>query len=359
MSVTSHLSSLLLFTFPNSSFSFTVNNQHKLVFNSIHKSKWNRQPSLFSHLIDVEKESDSPDNHNINSDQRIIKIQSKNNNRRSFLEDATRQAILPLLFATTTTSANFPAQALVKGNAPPPKKSPSSSSSSTSEEKKCRNVEECQEMAERLEAARMEEARASMIPASVAPGGSRYRDLEETEVAAAGGTASLSSDSRLVKEGDEVSIRYKVLKLGKRSYDGLTGEGTVVFSRGYGLEDDEDKAGVKTFSFALGNPSVISALSDAIPGMKVGGIRRIAVLPQMGWERPERACDGGPGGRGAGGDIKTDYVIVPTATMVATESCLDKSKLPFPTSYAEQRRMAQRFDQSLIIEVELVSIDSK
>jgi hypothetical protein len=43
--------------------------------------------------------------------------------------------------------------------------------------------------------------------------------------------------------------------------------------------------------------------------------------------------------------------------MVATEVCFDKSKLPFPTNnFAEQRRMAQRFDQSLILEVELLRV---
>jgi hypothetical protein len=43
--------------------------------------------------------------------------------------------------------------------------------------------------------------------------------------------------------------------------------------------------------------------------------------------------------------------------MVATETCFDTTKLPFPTqSYAEQRRMAQRFDQSLILEVEVIDI---
>ncbi len=49
---------------------------------------------------------------------------------------------------------------------------------------------------------------------------------------------------------------------------------------------------------------------------------------------------------------------VPTATMVATETCFDKSKLPFPERYDQQRRMAQRFDQSLIMEVELVDFKS-
>lgn len=90
--------------------------------------------------------------------------------------------------------------------------------------------------------------------------------------------------------------------------------------------------------------------------MQVGGIRRFAIVPQMGWEKPTKLCDGGPGGRGAGGELKTDYVVVPTATIVATESCLDTTKLPFPSTYAEQRRMAQRFDQSLIMEVQVVAI---
>lgn len=35
-----------------------------------------------------------------------------------------------------------------------------------------------------------------------------------------------------------------------------------------------------------------------------------------GWEKATQYCDGGPGGSGAGGEIKTDYVLVPTATMV-------------------------------------------
>jgi hypothetical protein len=91
--------------------------------------------------------------------------------------------------------------------------------------------------------------------------------------------------------------------------------------------------------------------------MAVDGIRRFSILPQKGWERPTKQCDGGPGGQGAGGELKTDYVVVPTATMVSTESCFDTNKLPFPTTYAEQRRMAQRFDQSLIMEVRVVDIN--
>eukprot|EP00980_Cylindrotheca_fusiformis_P006662 scaffold1390_cov138-Cylindrotheca_fusiformis.AAC.65 len=166
------------------------------------------------------------------------------------------------------------------------------------------------------------------------------------------------SGDQEVKDGDEVEIYYRVLKLGKRSYDGLSGEGTVVFSRGYGLEDDENKPGEKSFTTTVGGYSNIVALNESLLGMKVGGLRRFSVVPQKGWEKPTRACDGGPGGFGSGGDLRTDYVVVPTATMVEQEACFDMSKQPFPVSYAQQRRMAQRFDQSLIMEVQLVSIKS-
>jgi len=202
-------------------------------------------------------------------------------------------------------------------------------------------------MAERLANKADEEARANMVPASVAPKGTKYR---ETVDAPSGGSGVVA------KEGDQATIFYKVLKLGKRSYDGLSGEGTVVFSRGYGLEDDENKPGDKSFTFTIGDNQIIAALSDAIQGQAIGSVRRVAVTPQTGWEKATKECDGGPGGSGSGGELKTDYVVVPTATMVATEICFDKAKLPFPSTYAEQRRMAQRFDQSLIMEVELVGL---
>ena len=38
-----------------------------------------------------------------------------------------------------------------------------------------------------------------------------------------------------------------------------------------------------------------------------------------------------------GGALKTDYVVVPTATMVEKEACFDKTKLPFPMTYAQER----------------------
>ena len=259
--------------------------------------------------------------------------------RRTWL---SHQALVVTAAATATATVMVPpppAHALIKGNAPPSTKKP------VSDRPKCRNIEECQAFAEQAEAERAAEAAANQVDAQVTASGVRYRDeLDGTD----GGVKA--------KAGDTVELCFKVLKLGKRSYDGLSGEGTVVFSRGFGLENDEDQPGDKTFITTLGALSNVVALNDAVPGMKEGGLRRFAVLPQQGWRKPGQQCDGGPGGSGTGGDLRTDYVVVPTATMVAEEACFDTFKQPFPTTFAQQRRMAQRFDQSLIMEVQLVKI---
>jgi len=244
---------------------------------------------------------------------------------------------LLLLPANRPTAAN----ALVKGVAPPPPKKKSVDGSSRP---KCTNIDECQALAEKKEAEEREEALRNQVPVQTTKAGTRYRDIVVGP-----------DDAPSVKDGDEVKLYYKVLKLGKRSYDGLSGEGTVVFSRGYGLDDDESKPGVKSFVTTVGGYSNVAALNDALVGMKVGGTRRFAVLPQMGWRKPDKFCDGGPGGAGSGGEIKTDYVVVPTAQLVDEEACFDKTKQPFPLEYGQQRRMAQRFDQSLIMEVEVVA----
>jgi hypothetical protein len=127
-------------------------------------------------------------------------------------KDLTRKNFIALSTATiASTILPSPSSALVKGNAPPPKKKPEEG------ERKCRNVEECQEMAEKQEAARqqaaLQEAEASGIK-PVVVGGTKYLELE-------------SGDGVKAKEGDGVEVYFKVLKLGKRSYDGLSGEGTV------------------------------------------------------------------------------------------------------------------------------------
>ena len=206
-----------------------------------------------------------------------------------------RRAISKGLGAVLTTasvvvassSSPSPANALVKGVAPPPKKS-------VGNKPKCTNVEECQALAD----TRADEERAkeeSGPPPLVTKGGTKYRDLEA-------GVTTLDADgndvSLVAMDGDDVEVYFKVLKLGKRSYDGLSGEGTVVFSRGYGLEDDETQAGQKPFQTTIGGFQNIVAMNEALVGMKLNGLRRFAILPQKGWEKATAACDGGPGGGG-------------------------------------------------------------
>ena len=128
--------------------------------------------------------------------------------RRQLLESI---AAAGLAMWTTTIQ---PSNALVKGNAPPPKKS----ASEGGDKPKCTNVEECQALAEKREQ-ELRESQDQGPPALVTAGGTRYREIEV-------------GSGNEVKDGDDVQVFFKVLKLGKRSYDGLSGEGTVVFSRG-------------------------------------------------------------------------------------------------------------------------------
>jgi FKBP-type peptidyl-prolyl cis-trans isomerase len=222
--------------------------------------------------------------------------------RRNFLLQTIGAPISSwLLVVGATATFPPPAHALVKGNAPPPKKKQG--------ERSCTNVEECQQLAEEKEAAEREAAADQSEPPSVTQLGTRYKDVRVVPVE--GGRR------RAAQTGDVVELYYKVLKLGKRSYDGLSGEGTVVFSRGYGLEDDEDAPRTSSFQTILGGYNTITALNDAVVGMAAGDVRRFAVTPEAGWRKPGRACDGGPGGSGAGGDLKT-YYVRPTTTHGAT-----------------------------------------
>ena len=189
------------------------------------------------------------------------------NNRRNFISESFTSAVGVAMGVSSSYVFLSPdtANALVKGNAPPPKKK------SGDEQRKCTNVEECQEMAERLAAQLDEEMRQNSVPTKAAPKGTKYLEVVTVN----------DDNAAVVKVGDTANVHYKVLKLGKRSYDGLSGEGTVVFSRGYGLEDDESKPGQKSFLFKVGDSSVIAALNDALPGMKKGETRRISVLVSL------------------------------------------------------------------------------
>jgi hypothetical protein len=131
---------------------------------------------------------------------------------QSFSQD--RRTALAGLLTTTgfgLLTAPGPANALVKGVPPPPKKS-------SNDKPKCTNVEECQALAEKRDQ-ELREMKEQGPPPKVTSTGIRYRDIED-------GTGAE------VKDGDNVLLYFEVLKVGKRSFDGLSGEGTVVFSRG-------------------------------------------------------------------------------------------------------------------------------
>ena len=151
-------------------------------------------------------------------------------NRRIFLTESMNSAaclsaasILLVIGAPLPYQDNR-AEALVKG-VPPPASLIKKDASETKQSPRCTNIEECQELAERRRDQEVmqelqEEKESYGQRVQVTKGGTRYRDLEA-------GAGELR-----VQQGDRVTMYFKTLKIGKRSYDGISGEGTVVFSRG-------------------------------------------------------------------------------------------------------------------------------
>ena len=115
--------------------------------------------------------------------------------------------------------------ALVKGSAPPPKTGP--------KERKCKSIDECEALGERERAKAAEGADETIERTR---GGDRYRDL------------AVGQGGKAVAEGDAVEIRYRVMRLGTKARDGLSGEGQTIFSFGYG-EDEARVTGRCTMWF--------------------------------------------------------------------------------------------------------------
>jgi len=193
-----------------------------------------------------------------------------------------RRAVFLTTVAAPVVTLPFVASALVPGALPPPPKK-----KVVSGERTCKTIDECLEQQEKKE----REAAGDVPQVEVfSSAGVRFIRLK-------GG----DEESEGLKDGDSTSIKFNVLKAGKRSADGLSGQGTSIFSMGYMVEDDEKPN--STFSFSTSDSNVIEALKRGVLGMGVNEVRRLQVLPVLGWRKIDRGGDGGPGGSGAGGEV--------------------------------------------------------
>ena len=232
------------------------------------------------------------------------------------------------------TSRPAPASALIKGSAPPPKMAP--------KERKCKSIDECEAMGEKTKAEAAANERTDFQRTS---GGDRFRDLVE-------------GSGNVAKEGDAVEIRYRVMRLGTKARDGLSGEGQTIFSLGYGEDDDAegDKLAVQ-----LSDNSLVAGVKDALVGMRPGGRRRVLVRPERGWKDESGACAQGQKTIDLSTSTRTTALegnLVFKADIGAAieneNACQNKVALPQPRSYGGKARFGRRFDESLLVELDLV-----
>ncbi|CAE7216152.1 ANK1 [Symbiodinium pilosum] len=226
------------------------------------------------------------------------------------------------------------AQALVKGS-PPPKGY--GLGKGIKEAADCRSMTECEELGRQRE----EEKYGTKMEKTykVTASGARYKDMKPGNEA-----------DGVAKAGDDLKLRYRVMRAGKRSYDGVSGEATTLFSLGYGEDDGPKDATLKA---PLGQGKFVKAIEEGLVGMSVGGIRRVQVRPDfgLGWKKPGKCAEA----IGAVGAIAG----LPAAGAEKESSCLDTSLLPQPEDWNAKRRFERRFDESLIVEVEPAPLDQQ
>ena len=204
----------------------------------------------------------------------------------------TRRAALAGVLGLAVPS--MPALALVTGSKPP-------EGGFKAKKAKCKNIDVCEAAGEK---AADQKFGTEEVAFERTDGGDRFRDLTP-------GTGKKAA------KGDAVEIRYRVMRLGTRARDGLSGEGQTsatprtrthhqpttsapasdvcpfcllppaVFSYGFG--EDEDKEGDK-MSVQLDGKNLVAGADAAIIGMQPGGRRRVLVRPERGWRLLTGAC---------------------------------------------------------------------
>lgn len=121
-------------------------------------------------------------------------------------------------------------------------------------------------------------------------------------VLAAGCSQSEAPKQDQPKTGVTVTeLKIEETKVGTGA-EAVTGKSVMVHYTGWltdGTKFDSSKDRGEPFSFQLGAGQVIKGWDQGVAGMKVGGVRKLTIPPELGY-----------GARGAGG------VIPPNATLV-------------------------------------------
>ena len=103
-------------------------------------------------------------------------------------------------------------------------------------------------------------------------------------------------------------LQIEEIKIGE-GHTAASGQFVSVHYTGWltdGSKFDSSKDRDEPFEFSLGQRMVIAGWDEGVQGMRVGGIRKLTIPPQLGY-----------GARGAGG------VIPPNATLVFEVELLD------------------------------------
>lgn len=213
------------------------------------------------------------------------------------------------------------AKALIKGNTPP-KDYGLGKGLNKAGPLDCRSCAECEEMGLKREEEKYGNPNSQEKTYKLTSSGARYKDMKPGN----------ESDG-VVKVGDDLKIRYRVMRSGKRSYDGLSGEATTLFSLGYGEDDGPKDA---TLNAPIGQGRFVKALDEGLVGMAVGGVRRVQVRPDygLGWKKEGKCAEA----IGAVGVVAG----LPAAGAERESACLDDSLLPQPIDWDAKRRFERR-----------------
>ena len=99
----------------------------------------------------------------------------------------------------------------------------------------------------------------------------------------------------------ESGLQIEEIKLGDGE-SAAAGQFVSVHYTGWltdGTKFDSSKDRNESFDFPLGQRNVIAGWDEGVQGMRVGGVRKLTIPPQLGY-----------GARGAGGVIPADATVV-------------------------------------------------